>query len=444
MKVVEKIVWAEGVVLTQQHFQRWDSLQTATHAAWHSMLTAYPWGVDSIAWNTTALANQRLELTELKAAFPDGRLVHFQPSEATPVQMVIADEAADEQLVVYVAMADRDLVAGITGYQPPQGTVAWQAQYREVSDAYDDKRKEELLFAQPNLMLITEQELRNDLVALPVCCLRRQDDGRYALDESWQPSLIRLQKHTRSYEALKSLQQQLLHRVTQYQEKRGLLGDLSSFSSVELAGFMLQKDLAGYLSELSSLLGPAGGHPHDAFLLLNRMIAQLRLYAGAEGETHEYQHTDQINTLAGQLEEIDYLLANLTYEQDVQLRLALNEHGVLVTEDHNLGDFSSSDFYLALRQPGVTQELLDTFPDFCKVAVPSAMEELIGSALPGLTLRYCKRIPAKIRQKSGFEYFAIEKEGELWQQVEQERELAVFCTGEFSDASVELLAVDAG
>ncbi|MFY0666093.1 MAG: type VI secretion system baseplate subunit TssK [Natronospirillum sp.] len=445
MKALERIVWAEGVVLTQQHFQQWDAAQMAAHATWHGMLTAFPWGVESIAWSTAGLSNRLLELTELNAVFPDGRLIHFrQKDKDAAVQLVIDDEAVDEQQIIYAAMADEDLVAGITGYEHPKSGVAWRAEYCEVADAYDGNRKEEILFARPQLVLITERELRKGLVALPVACIRRQDDGRYGLDESWQPSLIRLKKHTRSHELLKSVQQQLLHRVSQYQEKRSFLGDLSSFSSVELAGFMLQKDLATYLVELTSLLEQDGSHPYSAFILLNRLIAHLRLYAGSVGENHEYQHHEQISSLNSQSSEIERLLGELTYEQDVQLRLSRNDQGTLIVDDHNIEDFSKSDFYLAINQPGLTQAALDAFPDFCKVAASSDINQLIESALPGLTLRYCKRIPAKIRQKSGREYFAIEKDGLLWEQAVQDRSLAIFCSGEFIDAEIELLAVSAG
>lgn len=444
MKALEKIVWAEGVVLTQQHFQRWDSVQAATHTAWHGMLTAFPWGVDTVAWSTAGMGNRLLELTELKAVFPDGRLIHFRQKDATTVQLVIDDEAIGEQLVIYAAIPDVDSIAGITGYEQPQGDVAWQADYCEVADAYDDTRKEEILFARPQLVLLTENELRQGLVVLPVACIRRQGDGRYDLDETWQPGLIHLKKHTHSHELLKKVQQQLVHRVSQYQEKRRHLGDLSSFSSVELAGFMLQKDLATHLVELTGLLEQSGSHPYAAFMLLSRLIAQLRLYTGSGGGVdYEYRHHDQINCLHHQTSEVERLLGELTYEQDVQLRLNRNDQGILVTDEHNIEDFSRSDFYLAITLPGLNQDALDTFPDFCKVAASSGINQLIESALPGLTLRYCKRIPAKIRQKSGCEYFAIEKDGMLWQQAEQDQSLAIFCSGEFIDAEIELLAVNA-
>lgn len=444
METLEKIVWAEGVVLTQQHFQYWDAVQARAHAVWHGMLADFPWGVEAVAWNTAALVNQRIELTGLRAVFPDGRLVHFQQQQdGEPVQLII-DESLGDQAVVFVTMVANQLVSGITAYEQAQSASAWQAEYREVADFYDEKRSEELLFAQPRLVLMTEKELKEGLLALPVGRVFRQDDGRYGFDETWQPGLVRLKKRTRSHELLKGVQQQLLHRIAQYQEKRRHLGDLSSFSSVELAGFMLQKDLVTHLTDLNSLLEQSGGHPYAAFQLLNRLIAQLRLYAGAEAEEHEYQHLDQINSLQRQTREVEYLLGELTYEQDVQLRLSLNEQGVLVTDEHNVDDFADTDFYLAINQPGLSQAALDAFPDFCKVAAGSEITQLIEAALPGLTLRYCKRIPAKIRQKSGREYFAIEKDGALWQQAEQERSLAVFCTGEFIDAEIELLAVDAG
>ena len=444
MNTVEKIVWAEGVVLTQQHFQHWDSIQANTHAAWHGMLTTFPWGVDTIAWSTAGISNRLLELTELKAIFPDGRLVHFRQGDTQPVQLTIDDEATGEQQVIYVAMAADDTVFGITGYEQPQGNAAWQADYCEITDIYDENRKEEILFARPKLVLLAENELRKELLALPVACIRRQGNGQFELDETWQPSLIHLKKHTFSHELLKGVQQQLLHRVSQYQEKRRHLGDLSSFSSVELAGFMLQKDLATHLVELTGLLEQGGSHPYAAFMLLSRLIAQLRLYTGSGGGVdYEYRHHDQINCLHHQTSEVERLLGELTYEQDVQLRLNRNDQGILVTDEHNIEDFSRSDFYLAITLPGLNQDVLDAFPDFCKVAASSGINQLIESALPGLTLRYCKRIPAKIRQKSGREYFAIEKDGMLWQQAEEDQSLAIFCSGEFIDAEIELLAVNA-
>lgn len=442
MKVPKKLVWAEGVVLTQQHFQQWDSIQAATHTAWHGALCNFPWGVESVIWSTAEQINQVIELQELKAIFPNGRMVHFKQQKNEPVRLVIDEHMEDESLV-FIAMADNDLVSGITGYEQPQAAFAWYAKYNEVADAYDAKRNDEVLYAQPRLTLLTESELKSGLLVLPVGLIRRQANGHYALDEAWQPNLIRLNKKARSYELLKDLQQLLLHRVSQYQEKRRYLGDLSSFSSVELAGFMLQKDLATLLNDLNGFLVQESSHPYTVFQLLNRLIAQLRLYVGSWGEHHEYQHHNQIRVLEKQTQEIEFLLSELSYEQDVQLRLISNQQGILVTDEHSIHDFNTTDFFLVIKQSGLTQAMLDRFPDFCKVAAESDINQLVETAMPGLSLRYCKRIPTKIRQKSGCEYFAIEKDDSLWQKAKQERSLAIFCTGEFTDAEIELLAVDA-
>lgn len=440
MDALKKIVWAEGVVLTQQHFQQWDAAQDRLHPLWHKLFNAFPWGIESTSWNTDSLTSFQLEMTEFKGVFPGGRLVHLLQEDNEPVRLNF-EGLNDTRAKVFVAMPGNALVSGITGYEQPQTACAWQASYQQVADQYDGQRSEELLYAIPSLKLLTENELKDDDLSFPVGQLVRQDDGQYAFDSSWQPCLIRVGGESKIYSLLCGLQQRLLHRVSQYREKRQRLGDLTSFSSVELAAFMLQKDLSVCLNELTSLLEEAEGHPYNFFLLLNRLLAQLRLYAGHFAEDHQYQHEDQISSLGEQIDEVTELLGKLSYEQDVTLKLVANDLGILVAEDTNINDFSGMDFYLSIRKPGMDGDDLNNFPDFCKVASAVDINDLIESALPGLALRYCKRIPGKIRQKSGYEYFAIEKNGSLWQKVVQERSLAFFCTGEFTDAEVELLAV---
>jgi type VI secretion system protein ImpJ len=97
---------------------------------------------------------------------------------------------------------------------------------------------------------------------------------------------------------------------------------------------------------------------------------------------------------------------------------------------------------LAVDAKQDSADWIPRFPQLVKLAAPEQLETVIASGLPGVTLQHIQRLPQKIRIKSGYEYFQISTESDLWNAVLQAQQFAVFCMGEFADATIELIVMD--
>nr|WP_017425243.1 type VI secretion system baseplate subunit TssK [Burkholderia glumae] len=79
---IDKPLWHEGSVLTQQHFQQQDRWAGFAMQQVPAAALVEPWGTLGVEVDEAALATGHLKLTRLKLRFPDG----------TPVDTTMADE----------------------------------------------------------------------------------------------------------------------------------------------------------------------------------------------------------------------------------------------------------------------------------------------------------------------------------------------------------------
>ena len=101
---IDKPLWHDGLILSQQHFQQQDRWTDFVHRQFASAAIAEPWGTWGVGIDEQALASQRLKLSELKLRFPDGTLVDTSVSDALPPARDLSQGlSAEVQTVVVLA-----------------------------------------------------------------------------------------------------------------------------------------------------------------------------------------------------------------------------------------------------------------------------------------------------------------------------------------------------
>lgn len=80
----------------------------------------------------------------------------------------------------------------------------------------------------------------------------------------------------------------------------------------------------------------------------------------------------------------------------------------------------------------VPGEILQThFPAQMKVAPVTKIRDLVQLQLPGMMLRAMPVAPPQIPWHAGYNYFELEKGGELWNEMEKSGAFALHLAGEF-------------
>ncbi|NKB47671.1 MAG: hypothetical protein GKR77_07785, partial [Legionellales bacterium] len=81
---IDKLLWAEGVILGQQQFQQWDAYWQQTLTTHLHTLSPHHWGMLTYAIDQPQLTIGEFTLQQCRAIFPNGVLVHYQAQRQLP------------------------------------------------------------------------------------------------------------------------------------------------------------------------------------------------------------------------------------------------------------------------------------------------------------------------------------------------------------------------
>lgn len=442
MSVLNKVVWAEGVFLGQQHFQAWDRFQAERLQFAQKAIAPYYWGLLSLQWNEVALREGRFELVKLECVLPDGRAIDFHRDLDSPVFLDLAS-VGREEFTIQLAVPNSALVEGIAGYQASGRVGGWIAEYQDVTDDSDASRSREVMLAKPNVMLRTEGDL-DQMASLRLVRVQKQYDGEFKVVGDILPASIWLGADSSLKDLARSTVDMLTNIVRDFSKTRAAIGDISSYSSAELSDFLFKKELAMLLPELKSGIDSGRCHPYQLYLQLSRLHQLCATFLSPEniGTTPDYNHDRLEASIPVLINGVRSMLAmNRDRPEDkVEFKaLAPGRFESTQIPRHALEHFS---FYLAVDAKQDSVDWVSRFTQLCKLASPDQLETVVASGLPGVVMRHAQRLPQKIRIKSGYEYFQVSTDCELWDSVIQSQKFGVFCLGEFADADIELIILE--
>lgn len=443
MKGLNNVLWAEGIFLGPQHFQAWDRYQFESQASRQRMLYPHAWGIAELEWDNKALLNGRLDLVRLKAIFPDGRLVDFQASSQHRVTMDLSNLKA-AQLTIAITLPRNEQAQGITGYPTNGQRSGLLTSYQDVADTHDVNRIREVAFTAPNISLMPLPDISDDMSALPITELTLGEDQQYQhVDECILPSLS-LSATNGLPSLVKGLLEVLDHRQRQYIEQRSQLSEVANFSTAELADFLLNKDLSLARMELGQFQQFPKQHPYLLFLTLLRLHTVLAHYMDATqlNLTLAYNHESPADGFHRLHNSIRTLLNVQKQRPEAGITLTLGHNGGYYTSEINNTALERCHFYLGVNHPDDNPDWITRFPAMCKVGATSQIDTMLSSALPGVSISHCQRVPHKVRIKSGYEYFRLDTQSPLWTNIKQDRALSIFCLGDFAETQIELLVIE--
>lgn len=443
MEGLKKVLWAEGIFLGQQHFQAWDKYQFDAQLLRTRQHIPFYWGVSEIKWDENALLNGKLELTRCQAILEDGEVIDYQRSGSQPVTMDLS-AWSEPTLTVALALPRNHIAQGITGYPQSMQTAAWRAEYQEVADTHDINRTREVALASPNLQLVRVEDITENMTGLPILQLIKAENGSYVIQSEHIFPVVSIGASPGLENLLKGLLEIIEYRHRVLVTQRNTLSGVSSFSPGELADFLLCKDLSVIRTQLLTLQEHSHLHPFELYRTLNELRTLLANHLDASRlDAHvNYDHNRPHQTFMELDADLRALLNAQTGRPEADVMLTRDEHGGYHSGKIDESTFDRCEFYLAVNHPSNHTDWIPQFPTLCKVGASSQIETMLGSALPGVPLVHCQRVPQKIRIKSGHEYYRLDTRSPQWQSIRTEQRLSVFCLGDFGDTPVELLVIE--
>ncbi|NTS77902.1 type VI secretion system baseplate subunit TssK [Catenovulum sp. SM1970] len=431
-----KPVWAEGVLLAQQHLQQFDLSHENAVAQRLSWCSGFHYGFSHLSFDYSALARGVLSVTRANFIFENGKMVCFDRNVDQPLELELPADTQD--VVVYIAMPANESVSGIKGYQQDGQLCAYRTEYSSISDQHDVMRKREVLFSTPNLFLLTEDDSHHHFDSLAVARLKRSADGGFSIDDSFIPPL--LNAHISNY--LKNFLQKAFNVVSA--KASHLMSQAQALEASDIQNLMILNVLLPKVVELKHLTEIDVVHPERIYLALSQITASLSALKlkNLHEQIPEYNHKD-LGSVFSQIDEtFTQLLSTTQAKVTSDMKLVKLSSAIYNVNNIDAQQFDKQDFYLGVYMESADNQWIDIFGSQVKIGSAAKLEFIVASALPGISIQHVQRTPHNLAIKSGFEYFRLEPYGDLWQNIVEEQNVGIFIPHGLQDIQLEFISID--
>jgi len=437
-----KVIWSQGMFLQPHHFQQ--EARFVEHLVDMRVRgsEAHAWGFFELVLDEAALSVGRVGIVRASGMLPDGTPFNIPQYDAVPVPLDVPIDIKGETIYLAAPVAR----AGVTEVDFEDGSNNELRRYRvsdqEVRDhtnAGDDP--EPVQTATVNLRLLRARDATDGYALLGIVhVVERRSDNQVVLERGYIPPQVRIDASSQL-----SATASLLHGLVQQRARllASRMGQLSHGVS-ELADFLMLQALNRGEPGLRQHAGVPHVHPNDYYLALLSLAGDLSTFATDTRHPPDYplyKHDDLKSTFLPVVEDLRRMLSTVLERNALQIDLVDRTHGVrtAVIPDPELA--RTGVFVLAVNAAMPAEQIRTRFPAQSKLGPVDRIRDLVNLALPGVTLRLLPVAPRQLPFHAGFHYFELDRNGDLWRQLERSGSLALHVGGEFPSLELELWAI---
>ncbi|KWF63750.1 type VI secretion system baseplate subunit TssK [Burkholderia pseudomultivorans] len=449
---IDKPLWHEGLILTQQHFQqqeRWAGFAMQQFAA---AALAEPWGTLGVEVDEEALATGRLKLTRLKLRFPDG----------TPVDTTLADDIPPARDLTQGVPADLQSVVVLAALALPDANgnncrfdetalARPRRSYREFVKVTDlnGSGESEIAAERHAVRLLFDFESHADDTVCAIARLTRAGSGssgaQFKVDHGFVPPCLTLGSHPLHLERVRRLADILHAKSLALGARRSeRIERVAEYGVADVQLFWLLHCIHAAWPHLRLFATHPGRPPEQLYATLAQLASALMTFStGAQlTDIPAYDHARADDVFA-QLESlIRDLLDAIIPSRVVSIGLTRKTPTTWTGQflDERVVE-DAADWYLSVNAPMPAFELVEQFPRLCKVGAPDDVEHIINAALLGIPLKAVQRVPAAIPVRLDNQYFALDSSSAAHAKMLAARACQIYLPASIPDAALELYAV---
>jgi type VI secretion system protein ImpJ len=448
MSRYQRVVWSEGMLLTPHHFQQLDNYHEESLNSRFASLAPYEWGLIDLQINREAIANGYFDLIRCRAVLPDGLMVNIPEIEQAPPPRPIDGhfQLTNERLDVYLAVPARR--EGAINFQSGDGNGGLMVRYLQdagvVPDETTGDNERQLAFARGNVRLLYSDELNEGYSSIKIAELERTATGQHTLVENWIPPALNISASSWLVNMLRQLIEILITKSTTLSEqRRQRAAGLADFTTSETANFWLLHTVNSAIPGLAHFFRTNPLHPERLYLSMAELAGKLITFVTDRHpkDLVRYNHTDLFSTFNQLMIDIRELLETVIPTRCVAIPLENVRKSLYVGRIQDEQLLKEAAFYLAVRGQIPESRLIELVPRVVKIAARDVIDAVVGSALPGVTLRHASPPPAPIPTRVGFHYFALDSVGPYWDTIQGSKVIAIYVPDEFPEVKLEMYAV---
>lgn len=444
---IDKPLWHEGLILNQQQFQQQDRWTDFVHRQFASAAIAEPWGTLAVEIDEEALPNARLKLTRLKLRFPDGTLFDTSVSDSLPSARDLTQGLSPDLQSVVVLAALPLMNATGSSCRFDETTLARpRRSYREFVRVTDlnGTGEAEIAAERHAVRLLFDFEPHADDTVCAIARLTRGTGGHFQIDPHYVPPCLTLASHPLHVERAKRLADIL-------QAKSAALGARKSerieavaeYGVADVSLFWLLHCIHTYWPQLRFFTTHPGQPPERLYSTLAQLTSVLMTFSTGsqlnEIPTYDHARAEEIFEKLEKLirDLLDSIIPSRVISIDLTRRSPTTWTGQFLDERLIAG----ADYYLSVNAAVAPFELVEQFPNVCKVGAPDDVEHIVNSALAGIPLKALQRVPAAIPVRLDNLYFALDPSSPAHARMLAARACQIYLPTTVADPSLELYAV---
>ena len=216
---------------------------------------------------------------------------------------------------------------------------------------------------------------------------------------------------------------------------------LADFTAADIANFWLLYTVNSNIPVLSHLLQGQRCHPEELFSALTALGASLTTFSPTirPRDLPLYDHLNLSQVFTELEEKLRILLETVVPTNVVSLplkHLANTIYATAIDQDKYL---ANTRMYLALSADTSEDTIIRRVPQLLKVCSATHIEQIISSAVPGITLTHISSPPSAIPIKMKYQYFSLNQSGAAWETVLRARNFAAHVPADIPNPQMELI-----
>lgn len=440
-----KVIWSEGMLLQQQHFQQHDRY-------WHNLLEArcrtqlhYGWGFSRLALDEQQLRMGKIALLACEGVMPDGTPFVMPVDTDLPLPLDIDRNEYQEQVVL--ALPQLRPGAPEVAIDEDEKLIGAPVRFRRSECMVPDSNARTsdsvtMEVARPHFTLAFAGQVRQGYVTLGVArILECNAERRIVLDSTYSPPCIDYRVSPRLAGFVGELVG-LLHQRGEALAMR--LGQPNAGGGGEIVEFLLLQLINRAEPLFTHLARTSGLHPEHLYrelLQLSGELASFRRSGKRSVTAPQYFHDSLKETFEPLIDDVHRSLSVIMEPRAVSIPLEEGQFGWYVGRVSDRSLLSGTEVVLAVKADLPAEALWASLPAQFKIAPVELIHDLVSLQLPGISLRVLPVAPRQLPFHAGYNYFALDSGGEFWSQLEASSGIALHVAGDFPGLEMQLWVI---
>jgi type VI secretion system protein ImpJ len=438
-----RIIWSEGMFLQPQHFQQHDRYleRIIEHRA--GAIACYGWGFLNLELDANALAMGKVQIGAARGVLPDGTAFHFPDEDAAPDPLDIGPDVKDELIVLALPVRRAGSVESAPATGEAEALARFSVIDAEVADSNSTSDSSALVeLGSLRLRLFRERDVSDAYCTVGVArVIERRADNQVVLDNTYVPPTLHagaqqvLARYVRDLHGLLHLRGDALAARLSQPGRGGV---------AEVADFLMLQTINRYEPLFAHLEKVPLLHPERLYSFCLSVAGDFATFSTSTRRPATlpvYQHDDLRTCFTPLIAEIRRALSMVLEQSAIAIELQDRKYGVRVATIADLELLKSASFVFAVNAQLPADALRTRFPAQVKIGPAERIRDLVNLQLPGIPLQSLPVAPRQIPYHAGFNYFEMERGGELWKQLERSGGLAMHIAGEFPGLEIEFWAI---